>query len=423
MVILHTNQGDITLELDAENAPATVANFLQYVRDGHYDNTIFHRVIDGFMIQGGGMSPGMKEKKMRAPIANEAGNGLKNKRYTVAMARTSDPHSATAQFFINVADNDFLDHKGPSPQGWGYCVFGKVTARTGRRRQDQGRAYRQQRVPSERAEDGRGDRARRGSGIKPTLFVSDLHLSPARPALVAAFESFCAGPARAASGLYVLGDLFDQWIGDDQLREPLAARVASALRGVAASGVPVGIIVGNRDFLIGPRFAAAAGATLLPERIVVDVAGTPTLLMHGDEMCTSDVAYQRFRAFTHDRAAPTVLPRAALRRCGAASVTGCAARAALRLPSSRKPSSTSSLPPSTPRFAQPNVARIIHGHTHRPAHHRLVVDGRARERYVLADWYDRGSYLEFDAEGGRTRDDSWGSAGRGGRGSRAHAAS
>jgi peptidyl-prolyl cis-trans isomerase B (cyclophilin B) len=128
MVILHTSHGDITLELDAENAPATVANFLQYVRDGHYDNTIFHRVIDGFMIQGGGMAPGMKEKTTRPPVANEAGNGLKNKRYTVAMARTSDPHSATAQFFINVADNGFLDHKGPSPQGWGYCVFGRVGA-------------------------------------------------------------------------------------------------------------------------------------------------------------------------------------------------------------------------------------------------------------------------------------------------------
>ena len=128
MVILHTSEGDITLELDAENAPATVANFLQYVRDGHYDNTIFHRVIDGFMVQGGGMEPGMKQKPVRAPVANEAGNGLKNKRYTVAMARTSDPHSATAQFFINVADNEFLDYKGPSPQGRGYCVFGRVTA-------------------------------------------------------------------------------------------------------------------------------------------------------------------------------------------------------------------------------------------------------------------------------------------------------
>ena len=128
MIVLHTSHGAITLELDAENAPKTVENFLQYVRDGHYDNTIFHRVIDGFMIQGGGMEPGMKQKPTRAPIANEAGNGLKNKRYTLAMARTNEPHSATAQFFINVADNDFLDYKGPSPQGWGYCVFGRVTA-------------------------------------------------------------------------------------------------------------------------------------------------------------------------------------------------------------------------------------------------------------------------------------------------------
>jgi peptidyl-prolyl cis-trans isomerase B (cyclophilin B) len=126
MVILHTNQGDITLELDQENAPATVANFLQYARDGHYDNTLFHRVIPGFMIQGGGFAPGMRQKPTRAPLANEAGNGVKNARLTVAMARTSEPHSATAQFFINLADNAFLDYKGPSPQGYGYCVFGKV---------------------------------------------------------------------------------------------------------------------------------------------------------------------------------------------------------------------------------------------------------------------------------------------------------
>jgi peptidyl-prolyl cis-trans isomerase B (cyclophilin B) len=126
MVVLRTNHGDIKLALDAENAPATVANFLQYVRDGHYDNTIFHRVIDGFMVQGGGMEPGMKQKPTRAPVANEATNGLKNKKYSVAMARTSEPHSATAQFFINVADNDFLDYKAPSANGWGYCVFGEV---------------------------------------------------------------------------------------------------------------------------------------------------------------------------------------------------------------------------------------------------------------------------------------------------------
>jgi peptidyl-prolyl cis-trans isomerase B (cyclophilin B) len=130
MVILHTSMGDIKLALDADNAPATVENFLQYVRDGHYDDTVFHRVINGFMIQGGGFAPGMKQKPTRGPVANEAGNGLKNAKYSVAMARTSDPHSATAQFFINVADNAFLDYKGPSPQGWGYCVFGRVVEGT-----------------------------------------------------------------------------------------------------------------------------------------------------------------------------------------------------------------------------------------------------------------------------------------------------
>jgi peptidyl-prolyl cis-trans isomerase B (cyclophilin B) len=127
-VVLHTNHGDITLELDAENAPASTANFLQYVREGHYNNTLFHRVIPGFMIQGGGMEPGMKQKPTRKPVANEATNGVKNRNYTVAMARTSEPHSATAQFFINVADNDFLDYTSPSANGWGYCVFGKVVA-------------------------------------------------------------------------------------------------------------------------------------------------------------------------------------------------------------------------------------------------------------------------------------------------------
>ena len=129
-VRLSTTHGDIVLELDDENAPATVANFLQYVKDGHYDDTLFHRVIDGFMVQGGGFSPGMRQKPTRAAIAHEGANGLKNAKYTVAMARTGDPHSATAQFFINVADNDFLDYKGPSPQGWGYAVFGKVVEGT-----------------------------------------------------------------------------------------------------------------------------------------------------------------------------------------------------------------------------------------------------------------------------------------------------
>jgi peptidyl-prolyl cis-trans isomerase B (cyclophilin B) len=128
MVIIHTTFGDITLELDAEKAPKTVENFLSYARDGFYDGTIFHRVIDNFMIQGGGFEADMSQKSPGEPIENEADNGLKNDFGTVAMARTMDPHSATAQFFINVKDNDFLNHSGKNMQGWGYAVFAKVTA-------------------------------------------------------------------------------------------------------------------------------------------------------------------------------------------------------------------------------------------------------------------------------------------------------
>ncbi len=126
MVKLNTNFGAIVLELDAEKAPVTVANFLQYVNSGFYNGTVFHRVIDGFMIQGGGMEPGLQQKKTLDEIKNEADNGLKNKAYTIAMARTPNPHSASSQFFINVADNDFLNFSAPTAQGYGYCVFGKV---------------------------------------------------------------------------------------------------------------------------------------------------------------------------------------------------------------------------------------------------------------------------------------------------------
>jgi len=126
MIKLTTSLGTIGIELDAAKAPKSAQNFIDYVNAGHYDNTVFHRVISGFMIQGGGFEPGMKQKPVREPIENEAGNGLKNKRGSVAMARTNDPHSATAQFFINTVDNDFLDFKAPSGNGWGYCVFGQV---------------------------------------------------------------------------------------------------------------------------------------------------------------------------------------------------------------------------------------------------------------------------------------------------------
>jgi peptidyl-prolyl cis-trans isomerase B (cyclophilin B) len=130
VVKLVTNFGNIVLQLDAEKAPATVANFLDYVNSGFYNGTIFHRVIDGFMIQGGGMQPGMQQKPTKPTIKNEADNGLKNQTYTIAMARTPDPHSASSQFFINIADNDFLNFSAPNSQGWGYCVFGKVVEGT-----------------------------------------------------------------------------------------------------------------------------------------------------------------------------------------------------------------------------------------------------------------------------------------------------
>lgn len=239
--------------------------------------------------------------------------------------------------------------------------------------------------------------------MRPSLFVSDLHLAPSRPALVEAFESLCAGPARDAAALYVLGDLFDAWIGDDQLREPLASRVAASLRAVAQAGVPVAIMRGNRDLLLGERFARAAGARLLPEQIVADVAGTPTLLLHGDELCTDDLAYQRYRAWAHDTsrqrrflALPYILRLAFVRWMRRRSRRETARKADAMMDVSARAVADA--------FRAHGVRRMIHGHTHRPALHALEVDGRACERIVLSDWYDRASYVEVDAAGARTHE-------------------
>jgi UDP-2,3-diacylglucosamine hydrolase len=239
--------------------------------------------------------------------------------------------------------------------------------------------------------------------MRPTLFVSDLHLNAARPALVAAFEAFCAGPARSASAVYVLGDLFDAWVGDDQLRDPLAARVAAALRTVSGDGVAVGVMRGNRDFLLGERFADAVGGTLLPEQIIVDAGGVRTLLLHGDELCTDDAGYQRYRAWAHDRTRQRrflALPYF-VRRAFATWLRGKSRRATAEKADAIMDVNADAVADA---LRAHGVARMIHGHTHRPARHRVAVDGRECERFVLADWYDRGSYLEVDAAGARMRD-------------------
>ncbi len=175
------------------------------------------------------------------------------------------------------------------------------------------------------------------------------------------------------------------------------------MRGIADTGVPVGMINGNRDFLLGERFSAAAGATLFSEQTVIGLAGTPTLLMHGDELCTSDVGYQKYRAFMRNRKYQRrflALPYP-LRRGVAIFLRGRSRTATAAKPVSILDVEQSAVEAA---FRAADVTRIIHGHTHRPARHQLAVDGRACERFVLADWYDRGSYLEFDATGGRTRD-------------------
>ena len=234
--------------------------------------------------------------------------------------------------------------------------------------------------------------------MTPTLFISDLHLSPARPQLVAAFHAFVSGPARSARALYILGDLFDVWLGDDQLREPLAAGVAAALAELPALGIPVHVQCGNRDFLLGERFAQACRATLMPDIVVHELHGTPTLLMHGDLLCTDDVEYQRFRAYRQDpvrRRRFLALPYFVRRMIAAALRFG-----------SRHATATKSefimdvnADAVTATMREHGVRRLIHGHTHRPARHELAINGQSCERWVLADWYRVASYLRVDERG------------------------
>ena len=235
---------------------------------------------------------------------------------------------------------------------------------------------------------------------RPTLFASDLHLSPDRPAARAAFRAFAQGPARGAVAVYLLGDLFDWWVGDDQIADPFVAGIVADLRGISAAGVPLYIGHGNRDFMLGAKFAKATGATLLPEQQVLDLAGIRTVICHGDELCTDDTEYLAYRARMRDPATQARLLRLpyfarraiawwlrrksrdekALKADYIMDVNAGAVAAALRAHGAQ---------------------RMIHGHTHRPARHVHDVDGIARERYVLADWHEHGQYLAVDAAGVR----------------------
>ncbi len=238
--------------------------------------------------------------------------------------------------------------------------------------------------------------------MKPALLLSDLHLSPARPAAVAAFHAFARGPARAASVVYILGDLFDWWLGDDQLREPFARAVGESIIGITAAGVPVYFARGNRDFMLGEAFGRATGAQLLPDGTVVEIGGTRTLLMHGDELCIDDADYQRYRARIR---APKVTRRLLalpyfIRR-------GIAWYLLRRSRDANALKSESIMDVSgdavADAFRRHGVRRMIHGHTHRPARHEHPVDGATCERFVLADWHDHGHFLEVDADGVRAR--------------------
>ncbi len=232
----------------------------------------------------------------------------------------------------------------------------------------------------------------------PTLFASDLHLSRKRPELVAAFHAFARGPARDAAALYVIGDLFDTWLGDDQLRDPLAARVAGAFAELAAHGTAIYLQRGNRDFLLGDRFAKASGATLLPDEIVHDLYGAPTLIMHGDQLCTDDVEYQRFRTYWQDpKHRRRVLALPYFVRRGIAATLRAGSRHAIEGKAEDIMDVNADAVASAMR--DHGVMRLIHGHTHRPARHRLVLDGRPAERWVLADWYRKATYLEVGAAG------------------------
>ena len=229
------------------------------------------------------------------------------------------------------------------------------------------------------------------------LFVSDLHLDAARPATTRAFLDLLAGEARGCEGLYILGDLFEAWVGDDDPGEP-GASVCTALKALSDSGVPVYLMRGNRDFLYGPRMAARTGATLLPDPCVALVQGIPTLLMHGDLLCTDDAGYQAFRRQVRD---PAWQANFLAQPLPARQAFAAQARAASREHQQGLSETITDVNPEAvaATMALHGVTRLIHGHTHRPAIHALDVGGRPARRIVLGDWYEQGSVLRVDADG------------------------
>lgn len=231
-----------------------------------------------------------------------------------------------------------------------------------------------------------------------TAFISDLHLTSARPEINRIFFDFLRGTARAAEALYILGDLFEYWAGDDDLQDPLNARVAAELKALSAAGVPVYLIHGNRDFLLLAGFCAASGVQVLADPTVVDLYDTPTVLLHGDTLCTDDLRYQAWRRRLRSRLGqklfllqPLWLRRAEIERARVAS------ERAKQVKSAQIMDVTQSAVEQA--FRESGCTRMIHGHTHRPARHVHEVDGRACERWVLSDWYRHGQYLRVDAAG------------------------
>ena len=234
------------------------------------------------------------------------------------------------------------------------------------------------------------------------LFISDLHLHESRPETSQLFFDFIAGPARGATQLFILGDLFEYWAGDDDVSAPLHNRVCAALGSLTGRGIGIRLIVGNRDFLIGTGFCAATGAVLLPELHTCDIAGTPTLLLHGDTLCTDDVEYQEFRTQVRDPAfidsflqRPLAERKAYIENLRERSESEKRGKSAMIMDVNDDAVAAA--------FRSAGVARMIHGHTHRLATHRYDIDGRACERWVLGDWGTRGNFLECSAAGWRFR--------------------